>query len=56
MKILEKMRGGGQSPPRVGMTEVFWSRLGSFLGVAAVALIHYRLLDQQGLRLCFWWH
>ncbi len=51
MKILEKMRGGGQSPPRVGMTEVFWSWLGSFLGVAAVALIHYRLLDQQGLLL-----
>jgi CBS-domain-containing membrane protein len=51
MKIFEKMRGGGQSPPRVGMTEVFWSWLGSFIGVAAVALIHYGLLDQQGLLL-----
>jgi CBS-domain-containing membrane protein len=51
MRYLEKMRGGGQSPPRVGLTEIFWSWLGSFLGVAAVALIHYRLLDQQGLLL-----
>jgi len=51
MKIFEKMRGGGQSPPRVGMAEVFWSWLGSFIGVAAVALIHFRFLDQQGLLL-----
>jgi CBS-domain-containing membrane protein len=51
VNIFEKMGGGGQSPPRVGMIEVFWSWLGSFLGVAAVALIHYRLLDQQGLLL-----
>lgn len=48
---LQKMRGQGQSPPRVGLTEVCWSWLGSFLGIAAVALLHYKLIDQQGLML-----
>ena len=51
MKYFEKMRGNGQSPPRVGMVEVFWSWLGSFLGIAAVALLHYRLVDGMGLSL-----
>lgn len=46
---LQKMRGQGQSPPRVSFAEVCWSWLGSFLGIAAVALLHYKLLDQQGL-------
>lgn len=49
MQFFEKMRGNGQSPPRVSLAEVFWSWLGSFLGIAAVALIHYRLVDHNGL-------
>ena len=49
MQFFEKMRGNGQSPPRVSLVEVFWSWLGSFLGIAAVALMHYRLVDQNGL-------
>ncbi|RPH40333.1 MAG: HPP family protein [Desulfobulbaceae bacterium] len=49
MKYFEKMRGNGQSPPQVSPAEVCWSWIGSFLGIAAVALIHYRLLDQLGL-------
>jgi len=48
---LQKMRGQGQSPPRVSLAEVCWSWLGSFLGIGAVALLHYKLLDQQGLML-----
>lgn len=51
MNFFEKMRGNGQSPPRVGMVEVLWSWLGSFLGIAAVALLHYRLVDGMGLSL-----
>lgn len=51
MQYFEKMRGNGQSPPRVGMVEVLWSWLGSFLGIAAVALLHYRLVDGMGLSL-----
>ncbi len=51
MNYLQKMKGGGQSPPQVGLTEVLWSWIGSFLGLAAVSLIHYRLLDETGLML-----
>ncbi len=49
--FFEKMRGGGQSPPTVSLTEVAWSWLGSVLGIALVGLLHYRLLDPQGLSL-----
>jgi len=48
---LQKMRGHGQSPPRVSFAEVCWSWLGSFLGIAAVAILHYQLVDQRGLML-----
>ena len=48
---LQKMRGQGQSPPRVSLAEVCWSWFGSFLGIAAVALLHHKLLDQYGLML-----
>lgn len=51
MNYLKKMQGGGQSPPRVGLTEVLWSWIGSFAGLAAVSLIHYKVLDQTGLML-----
>lgn len=49
MNFLQKMKGGGQSPPRVGSIEILWSWIGSFLGIAAVALIHSKMLDQTGL-------
>jgi len=51
MKFLQKMRGNGQSPPRVSLAEVGWSWLGSFCGIAAIALLHYQLVDQNGLLL-----
>ncbi|MCB2216397.1 HPP family protein [Desulfofustis glycolicus] len=51
MTFLQKMRGAGQSPPRVSTTEILWSWVGSFLGIAAVALVHYRLLGQSELLL-----
>lgn len=51
MNYLQKMKGGGQSPPRVGLMEVLWSWIGSFAGLAAVSLIHYNILDQTGLML-----
>lgn len=49
MNYLQKMKGGGQSPPKVALVEVFWSWIGSFLGIAAVSLIHYKMLEQTGL-------
>ncbi|MDO5673554.1 MAG: HPP family protein [bacterium] len=51
MKYWEKMRGKGQSPPGVSLSEVFWSWLGAFSGIALVALLHYKLLDQLGMQL-----
>jgi len=45
----KKMQGGGASPPRASLEEVFWSWLGAFLGIAAVALLHSRLLSGSGL-------
>ncbi len=33
----------------VSLLEVLWSWIGSFIGIAAVALLHYRLVDQNGL-------
>lgn len=41
---LDKMRGDGKSPPRVGLSELWWSWVGSFLGIAACAFLsfHYQ--------------
>ena len=49
MNYFRKMMGGGQSPPKVGLMEILWSWVGSFLGLAAVSLIHYKILDETGL-------
>lgn len=43
------MAGGAQSPPRVSYAEVVWSWVGSFLGIAAVAILHFKVLDRTGL-------
>lgn len=49
MQFLQKMRGKGQAPPRVSVAEVCWSWIGSFIGIAAVALLHYKVVDQNAL-------
>ena len=49
MNYFQKMKGGGQSPPQVGPVEILWSWIGSFLGLAAVSLLHFNILDQDGL-------
>ncbi len=46
-----KMKGTGQCPPRVSTSEIFWSWLGAFVGIIAVGLLHYRLVDGTGLLL-----
>lgn len=47
--FFRKMTGLTRSPPRVSGAEVFWSWLGSFLGIAAVAYCHYGFLDKTDL-------
>ena len=46
---IKKMKGHTKSPPSVGTAEVIWSWIGSFLGIALVAFINYRLLDATAL-------
>jgi len=49
MSYIGKMRGNTQSPPRVGMGEILWSWIGSFLGIAAVGLAHYKMFEPKSL-------
>ncbi len=49
MNYWRKMRGTTSSPPRVSPAEVLLSWVGSFLGIAAVALIHYHVLAETDL-------
>ncbi len=49
MEYFKKMKGTTQSPPRVSLIEIIWSWIGSFLGIAAVAFIHYNLLEKSDL-------
>lgn len=44
MSYLTKMKGGAGRPPRVSVAEIFWSWLGSFVGISAVALLHFNVL------------
>lgn len=39
MSYFQKMRGGGQSPPRVSAAEIFWSWLGSLIGIGVITYL-----------------
>jgi len=43
MSFFNKMKGGSQSPPMVGLSEIAWSWVGAFLGIAPVAFLNYNL-------------
>ncbi|OAQ21172.1 HPP family protein [Thermosulfurimonas dismutans] len=43
------MKGVTKSPPRVSLSEIIWSWIGAFLGIAAVSYIHYNLLTNTDL-------
>lgn len=43
--FLKKMAGGGQRPPKVNASEVFWSWTGAFLGITPVAYLNYNLFS-----------
>lgn len=49
MQYFRKMKGVTTSPPRVSIAEMIWSWVGSFLGIAAVAMVHYWILDGTDL-------
>ncbi|HLB70761.1 MAG: HPP family protein [Candidatus Methanoperedens sp.] len=48
-EFFAKLKGRSRSPPSVGLDEIFWSWLGSFLGIAAVAYISYQYLETTDL-------
>ncbi|WP_210534614.1 HPP family protein [Thermosulfurimonas marina] len=43
------MKGVTQAPPRAAWSEIVWSWIGAFLGIAAVAFTHYRILSGTDL-------
>jgi CBS-domain-containing membrane protein len=45
MDYLRKMRGTTKSPPRVGLPEVIWSWVGSFVAIALVAWLNDLLFE-----------
>jgi len=49
MKYISKMKGRSKSPPGVGLSEIAWSWMGAFLGIAAVAMLNYRYLAETDL-------
>jgi len=44
-----KMKGTTTSPPRVSVVEIAWSWVGAFLGIAAVAYLHYGWVGRTDL-------
>ncbi len=43
MQFFKKIKPVTKSPPRVNLFEMIWSWIGAFLGIAAVAYIHFNL-------------
>ena len=49
MEYFSKMKGTTKSPPAVGLSEIIWSWIGSFLGIAAVAAVNNTIVDKTDL-------
>ena len=49
MEYFSKMKGTTKSPPTVGIPEILWSWVASFLGIAAVAYLNYFIVDKTDL-------
>ncbi len=49
MNYLKKMKGSKKSPPRVNISEVVWSWIGAFFGIAAVAFVNFDIVDETDL-------
>ena len=49
MNYLNKMKGTTKSPPRVSVGEIVLSWIASFLGIASVAIINFKLLHGSDL-------
>jgi CBS-domain-containing membrane protein len=48
MNYFRKMRGTTTSPPRVSLSEIFWSWLGAFVGISLLAYLNYQVIKGTG--------
>jgi len=48
-EYFNKMKGTTKSPPAVSLAEIGWSWVGAFLGIAAVASLNYKILENSDL-------
>ena len=48
-EYFNKMKGTTKSPPAVSPAEIGWSWVGAFLGIAAVASLNYKILENSDL-------
>ncbi len=46
---LSKMKGTTKSPPMASLSEIVWSWIGAFLGIAAVSYINYNIIEDTDL-------
>jgi CBS-domain-containing membrane protein len=49
MEYFRKMKGTTKSPPAVSLSEVLWSWIGAFLGIAAVSYLNFNLVEGTDL-------
>jgi CBS-domain-containing membrane protein len=49
MEYFKKMKGLGKSPQRVGFSEILWSWIGAFLGIAVVAYLNFNHLEKTDM-------
>ncbi len=43
------MKSSKKSPPRVNISEIFWSWVGAFLGIAVVAFANFNVIEESDL-------
>jgi len=46
---LSKMKGTAKNSPMVSLSEIAWSWIGAFLGIAAVSFINYNVIEDTDL-------
>jgi CBS-domain-containing membrane protein len=49
MEYFKKMKGTTKSPPAVSFSEIIWSWIGAFWGIASVAFINYNMFQGTDL-------
>ena len=48
-EYLNKMKGTTKSPPMVSLSEIGWSWIGAFFGIAVVAYVNFNIIEKTDL-------